>query len=337
MLSPLLLHVSERTSVLDRFLSLCDACDEASSNPGSNLYTELSTKSLLATNLTAERVFRHCIVITELYSIYEAFSEAALSYWLSRLPRYKVFTELPDNFKTAYRIGIARILKDSEKRKFRHLNIIDVVSKFLNSLNGGSPWDFVAEALTSHNLNLRKSEFERIYHSALLDGVWSSLENNPSLSSVVQSDDANTTLEEMILELVTYRNDATHGSPDEILGIEELRDRITFVQVFCDALAAFITRCIVCEEVSSKPEIVYGIVTETYSNNVSVISCEHGRIIVGESFYFLRESDCIHSCIQSLQVNDVDTNSVEITHSGFEVGIKTSERVRLGARVVKIE
>ena len=306
MFESLILRVYERTAVLNRFLSICNACDEAAANVGDSLYAELSTRTDLTLNLREEKVFRHCAIVNQLYSIYETFSKAVLGVWLSRLPRYKSFQDLPLNFRNAYRFGIARIIQDSEQRRYRHITLIDVLGKYLSSLRGESPWEFIGEALTSHDRNLRRSEFERLFHSVGLEGVWSSLERNSTITSLTFDGDANKSLERMILDLVIYRNDASHGTPDEILGIDTLREWIAFIKAFCEALAGFVTHRIVHEEASNIPEAVYGVVTQTFRNNVAIIKCDRGILQVGDHFFFLRKSDCTRARIDSLQVNSIN-------------------------------
>lgn len=337
MLAHLTKRVTDRTSVLNRFLTLCDACDEAVVYPEGATQQELVARPAHGYNLREEKVFRHCATITQLYGIYEAFTEASLAFWLTRLPRYQLFPNLPQAFRNAYRCGIARVIQDSEKRRYRHVELDDVLGKYLASLRGESPWELVGDALTAHDSNLRRSEFEQLLHSAGLDGVWSSLERNPSVARLTTEGDANKTLEQMILDLVTFRNDAAHGTPDEILGVDTLRDWVAFVKAFCDGLAEFLTHRIVHEEAEHKPETVCGIVTETFRHNVSIAKCDHGTLHVGDYFYFMRATDSTYARIDSLQVKGVSCESVIIEHQGFEVGIQTSVRVPIKAKLVRVD
>jgi len=336
MFESLTLRVNERTAVLNRFLSICGLCDYAISDAEGALYSEISRRVDFSTNLREEKIFRHCAIVNQLYSIYEAFAEAVLGVWVSRLPHYKLFEDLPHAFKNAYRCGVARIIQDSEKRKYRHISLIDVLEEYVSSLRGETPWEFVGEALTAHDRNLRRSEFEQLFHSAGLVGVWPALERNPAITCLTVDGDSNKSLEQMILDLVTYRNDASHGTPDEILGTDTLREWIVLVNTFCETLASVITHRIVKEEASSMPESVYGVVTETFRNNIVIIKCDHGNIRVGESLYFFRDADCTHARINSIQVNDVNQDLVEIKHEGFEIGIQTSKKVPRSARVLKL-
>jgi hypothetical protein len=144
-------------------------------------------------------------------------------------------------------------------------------------------------------------------------------------------------LEQLVLDLVTFRNDAAHGVPDDILGPDAHNEWIGFVRVFCRALADVITHRIVSAEATYKPNSIIGTVTETFSNNIVVVTCELGTLRTGESIYFLREKDCTNAVIESLQLNDVNHEEVRIDQSGTEVGMKTSIRVRRNSRLVRIE
>ena len=67
-----------------------------------------------------------------------------------------------------------------------------------------------------------------------------------------------------------------------------------------------------------------------------VCGCDRGNLRVGDYLFFLRESDCTHARIDSIQVNDINYNSVKIEHEGFDVGIQTSLKVPRAARVLKV-
>lgn len=337
MLSSLLRQVTDRTAVLANFLRLCTACDEAREQPVSVFSQELLARNALPGDLAQERTFRHCSIITQLYAIYEFFAEACIAFWLARLPRYQSFSELSAQFKNTYRYGLGRIIQDIDKRRYRNLSLPVVLEKYLNSLRDDSPWELVNEALTFHATNLRRADLEKLFGSAGIDGVWHSLEIHDKLRAQLIEADWNKSLEQMILDLVTFRNDASHGTPDEILGLEILGEWIAFVKGFCDALADVITHRIVKAEASHLPESVLGVVTETLHGNIVIATCNHGLIRVGDGFYFLREADCTMAEIESIQVNDVDQEAIQIDQAGLEIGLRTSKEVGLNSRLVLIE
>src|SRR5438445_5661867 len=122
MLSSLLRQVTDRTAVLENFLRLCIACDEAAEQPLSVLSHELLARNALPGDLAQERTFRHCAIITQLYSVYEFFAEACIGFWLARLPRYQSFSQLSTQFKNTYRYGLGRVIQDINKRRYRNLS-----------------------------------------------------------------------------------------------------------------------------------------------------------------------------------------------------------------------
>ena len=329
--------IHEKTEALDNFLSIYDAFEEVALNPAQHAHSRLIAGGPSTSNFVQDKVFRHCAIITQLYRIYESFAETILEFWLARLPRYRLFSDLPLSFQTVYRIGIARIIQDSGKYRYRHLALLDVLEKYQLALCGDSTWEFVTDALTAHQRNLRRSEFVNLFHSVGLDGVWSCLENNPSIVALTIQGDPNRSLEKMIQDLVTFRNDAAHGDPDDILGAETLRKWVEFLRAFCLALLDFMMHRIVLEEANHNPDCVLGIVSETFSNNIVVATCSHGSIQVGDQLFFLHETDYKYACINSLQVDGVNHSAVKMDRAGFEVGIRSSVAVPRYSRILKIE
>jgi hypothetical protein len=317
------------------FLNLWHAREEAYTNPGSGLEKELTARGLHPVNRNDELIFLHCTVINELYSTYEWFVESALTFWLFRIPQYFKFSELEIKVHNAYRNGMARVIRDIEKRRYKHLNIEKVLEKYLACLQNGAQWEFVHEALTSHDTNLRRNEIEQLFVSVGLANIWALLEKNPLLSDYVSDADSKT-LEQWLLDLVTYRNDATHGRPDEILGMDSLREWVGFVTSFCGALADIITHRVVQCEINSNPQMVIGIVTERFRNNVVVATCNSGRLHVGQQLYFFKTDSCIKATIESLHVQNLGIPEI-IINEEVEVGIKTSCQVSKNSRIIFIK
>ena len=337
MFTGLIRRVIDRTRVLENFLHLCAACDDAIARPETELSRELAARAALASDLTAERVFRHCAVVTQLYSIYEWFAEAVLGFWLARLPRYQNFSDLPEPFRNAYRYGMVQVIQNIDKRRYRHLSLAVVLETYLRSVRGLGPWEFVNDALTVHDANLRRGELEKMFNSAGLENVWRSLEDNAQIIRHTTESDSNKSLEQTLLDLVNFRNDASHGYPDEILGLDTLSEWIAFVGAFCNALADVLTHRVVTIEAKHRPDSIVGVVTETFRDNRAVVTCDRGLLAVGNRVYFLRERDCTEATIESLQLDDIDQAEVHIDQPGLEVGIRTSSPIRRKSQLIRIE
>lgn len=149
--------------------------------------------------------------------------------------------------------------------------------------------------------------------------------------------DSDKSLEQTLLDLVNFRNDASHGYPDEILGLDTLSEWIAFISALCNALADVITHRLVSAEANHRPDSVVGVVTETFKDNRAVVTCDRGILTIGNSVYFLRERDCTEAIIESLQLDDVDQAEVRIDRPGLEVGIRTSSTIRRKSRLIRVE
>jgi hypothetical protein len=336
MLSAVMKQVEERSGALRAYLKLCEICDEAIAIGGGEIFAELNSRSAISSSLAEEKVLRHCNVITQSYGLYEWCIETVLSSWLNSLPRYQLFTDLPESFQKTYRMGIARIIGDIDKRRFRDHDLEDVVEKFAAAVQGKTPWDLINDAITFHQNNLRKDDIITLFNSAGVENVWGKVEAADAIEDFKADSGIGQSLERSILELVDFRNDAAHGRPDEILGIEGLRQRVDFVHAFCRSLSDVVTGHILREQVKHCPEMVIGEVSETFRDNVIVAVCERGSLEVGQEIYFLKDGDCRKIKLESLQIDDVNQDLVQIVAGGMEVGIKTSARVRKHAHLVAI-
>jgi len=337
MFSALLQRIEERCVVLSNVLLLYDVLDEAITDDKSPINSELSRRGISLTNTTEDRIFRHCAVMSQLYGLYESFAESMLSSWLVRLPKYYNFSELPVGFKNAYNNGIARIIQKVDLRRYEHLSLPSVVEKYLAALQGVSPWEFVDDALTHHDANLRQSEFVTMFGSVNLTEIWPSLERNRHIRAFKSETGSDESLDNLILDLVNIRNEASHGTPDEILSSDVLREWIVFVRAFCTALADVVTHRIVIEEVKKNPDSIIGMVTEEFSENVIIAVCERGSIRVGDTIYFLRTTDCTGSMIESLQVDDVAQKEIQLNGKALEIGIRTTLKVYEKSQLVRLD
>lgn len=337
MFSSLLNRISNRTLVLENYLNFCDLIDDASSDSTSPFYDVLTRINTTGVDLKEEKIFRHCAIVTQLYSLYETFAESVLSIWLSRLPSYYIFNNLPYKFRNTYRFGIGRMIQDIEKWRYRHLSLSEILDKYMNSLQGSSKWELITDAITYHRENLRRNELESMFNSAGLESFWRSLETNTDLQSFIVESDFEKNLEQLILDLVNYRNEASHGTPDDLLGSNTLRTWIQFVKILCNAIVHVVTHQIILSETEFKPQCVLGEVIKTYSGNIFIAKCERGILKVGDNIYFVRESECTLAEIQSLQLNGVDHQEIRIDQNGMEIGICTSKRIRRRALLVKID
>lgn len=333
----LLGEVEKRASVMRSFLCTTDLLDQQSRTPDSPTCMQMAAVGCFTQYSREDKVFRHCSIITGLYAVFEWFVEAMLTHWVDLLPKHYKYCDMSDQFKNAYRHGVSHIVKDIDKRRYRNLAITTIIDVYARALHNESPWEVVHEALTLHETNLRRSEIEKLFTAVGVLNIWHALESAPQLVSHVHDNDINKSLEQIVLDFVTYRNDAAHGRPDEILGTEALRVWIEFVESFAASLALVMKHRIVECKHRSKPQLVIGTVTETYQNNVCVAKCKQGELRVGQRLWAWRADDCIDATVLSLQLNGNPVDSVIFTDGETEVGIKSDAEIRKHAVLLNQE
>lgn len=333
----LLSEVEKRASVMRSFLCTTEFLEQQSRAPGSPTHSQMVAAGCFTQYTLEDKVFRHCSVITGLYAIFEWFVEAMLTHWVDLLPRYYKYGDMTDQFKNAYRYGISQIVKDIDKRRYRSLSIATIVDVYARALHDESPWEVVHEALTLHETNLRRSEIEKLFSAVGVDNIWRTLESTPTMVSYVQDNEINKSLEQIVLEFVGYRNDAAHGRPDEILGMEALRLWIQFVESFAASLASVMKHRIVECKHKAKPELVIGTVVETYRDNVCVAKCKQGKLRVGQRLWAWKPDACTDATVLSLQLNGTPVDSVTLTNGEIEVGIKSDTEIRENAVLLSQE
>lgn len=333
MLSTLLNKVKSKAEAVEAYLIFCELRDEALANPDNDCHAFLSQHHVDAAILRDDRVFRHCSVITHLYAVYENFVEAVLSSWLVRLPKYYNFSDLSGSLQNAYRFGIATVIKDIEKRQLRHLSLIDVLNKYICSIKNSTTWQFVPEALTLHERNLRRSEIEKLFSVVGVSDFWGLLQGHHALGPSVTGLFGKKALEDVLEDFVTFRNEASHGVPDDILGSDSLRQWKTFTVSLCTAICDILTMKLLNAEKKFNPECVIGNVTEKFSGRIVVAKCRNCTLSVGQNLHFLKSRSVITTTIESLQVNDVDATNVKIENDEIEVGIKTAQAVKKQSQI----
>jgi len=287
MLQKLICKVEKKAKTIDVFLDWYEILD----SEDADAERKINDLGIKRSPVKEEHAFRQCAVITHLYSTYETFVEDALAFWLSKMPLY--FQSVPDGLKNKYRLGISKIIRDIDRRQYRHLELSDVLTKFLKSVNPNREWSFVTDALTMHENNLRRAELEGLFNTATYDSFWHDLENSPKVKKFLS--DIDKSLEDHLDDFVNYRNEAAHGSPDELISLGALRDWIEFVMIVCKSIADIITLKILHLERERNPDCILGEVIHKYSGNISIVKCVRGSLYIGQQIFFCkREILCFH-------------------------------------------
>ena len=324
-------QMRSRIYTIEAFLRLYEVIDSPLLDAPQKAALELL--SLPRSNMIDEKMFRHCSVVGRLYAVYENFVEDLLVYWYTKLPCYFKHEELNESFKSKYRVGISKLVKDIDKRRYKHLVLDHILETYLKGISNNPPWAIVSDALILHETNLRRNELESLFCCTGIDGYWAMLEKSEDIADYIESYDSETSLEKLIENFVNIRNEAVHGAPDELLGIEELKSWVRFILIVCASMANIIMLKIIQNQTMLIPDICIGRVIEKFRNNIVVALCKNGKLDLNQDIFAVRPTSIVFAKIISLQVNDRDVETISFDGNEVEVGIKTNVELQRDATI----
>lgn len=285
------------------------------------------------------RIYDRCAVVTRLYAIYERFVEDLISDWLRLMPDLVPrYSDLGEKIQNTHREGIGRLLIDIKKNKFKHLSVEKVVQGLSCGITDTGKYELLPDAFLLHEQNLRKEVLETVFKNAGIDEAWKWVINHKEIKYFVEEvRDSKNTAEGELKQLVDYRNEAAHGSTDQILGTQELLDLGDFVEALCKSLADLVTYNIILRQIDRGLVREIGKITEWFKKpQAGVAKVKEVTLTVEERVFLVLFNDelsyCYSAKIESIQLNDISQDGVEIT-SEAEVGLKFDRDARIGLTI----
>jgi len=284
-------------------------------------------------------IYDRSAVVTRLYAIYERFVEDLISDWLRRMPDLVPrYSDLGEKIQNTHREGIGRLLIDIKKNRFQHLSVEKVVQGLSCGITDTGKYELLPDAFLLHEQNLRKEVLETVLKNAGIDEAWKWVINHKEIKYFVEEvRGSQNTAEGELKQLVDYRNKAAHGSTDEILGAQELLDLGDFVEALCKSLADLVTYNIILRQIDLGLVREIGKITDWFKKpQAGVAKVQEVTLTVGERVFLVLVNDELSYCssakIESIQLNDISHNHVEIT-SEAEVGLKFDRDARIGLTI----
>ncbi|NJL67033.1 MAG: hypothetical protein HC894_10075 [Microcoleus sp. SM1_3_4] len=274
------------------------------------------------------QIYDRCAVVTRLYAIYERFVEDLISDWLRLMPDLVPrYSDLGERIQNTYREGIGRLLIDIKKNRFQHLSIEQLVQGLSCGIAGTGKYELLPDAFLLHEQNLRKEVLETLLKNAGIDEAWKWVINHKEIKYFVQEiRSRQNSAEAELKQLIDYRNQAAHGSVNEILGIQELLDLADFVEALCKSLADLVTYNIILRQIAIEQVSEIGKITEWFKKpKAGVATVKEVTLSLGESVFLVLVNDelsyCYSAKIESIQLDGISHDRVQIT-SETEVGLK---------------
>lgn len=287
------------------------------------------------------RIYDHCAVVTRLYAIYESFVEELLRDWLILLPEiYPRYLDLQETIRNTHQVGVGKILTELKKNKYEHLSPEKVMQGLFYGNTGEKEYELLPDAFLIQEQNLRREPLERLFANAGILKAWVWVEKHRAIKYFLEEIKGNqNTAEGELNEFISYRNDAAHGFPDDVLGASALLELCDFVDALAQALAELVTyEFIKCKKSIGQIKEI-GKITEWFKKpNAGVAVVEEIKLSVGNKLFLVNEdtSCCYLVAITSLQVNDSPVNNLQTT-TGMEVGLKFDLSAKKGLRLYQLD
>ncbi|MDM9385134.1 MAE_28990/MAE_18760 family HEPN-like nuclease [Chlorogloeopsis sp. ULAP01] len=285
------------------------------------------------------RVYDHCSAVTRLYAIYERFIEELISEWLVLIPGlFPRYLDLDQSIRNTHQIGVGRLLCELNKNRYEHLSIEEVVRGLFRGVTGEAEYELLADAFLFHEQNLRQETLEKLFANADIPNAWAWVVKHRAIKYFIEEIRGNqNTVEGELNELISYRNDAAHGSPiDDLLGLNALLELCDFIEALCQALAELVTYQVIERKKSIGQAREIGKITEWFKKpKAAVAKIEETILSVGESLFLVGEAYCLLATIQSIQIDGVTKDKIQTT-TEMELGLKFDVDARKELRLYQL-
>ena len=282
------------------------------------------------------REFEHSAIVLQLYAAYENCVSSLVRLWLRELPNVvSNYQDLGSSFHHVHRVGVAGVLGKINYQRFSHLSA-DIVSLAFSECAAGHPeYEILPEAFIGENRTLKKDRLCELLSHIGVELGWDGVTQHPIMKSAISDDygDAETA-ESVLKDFVSYRNDAAHGRPNQILGYDELLRALRFIDCLCTALAEVFSKSRVMRLINSGKAKELGTVKEVFAQPRAIVAeLNSGSIRVGTQLIFHNQSQIVLGYVRELQLDGEKSQKIEIRNS-IEVGIKLDVLPKKSMRVL---
>jgi hypothetical protein len=296
----------------------------AKANRKTSVPTDIAHAAKLFPPNTSIRQFEHAATILQLYSAYEACVVSLVRTWLRDLPNVVTgYAELGKSFEHIHRVGIAKVLTSIDHQRFSHLSP-DVVSlSYSECVAGHSCFEVLPEAFLGENRTYKKDRLTELMSHLCLGYDWNAIEADDRIQQVLALDfGGSETAESALRAFISYRNDAAHGRSSQILGYNDLRGVIRFVQAMCAALTDTFSRGRARLLINNKKIVEIGCVVDVLPRKgVGIVDVKSCSLQKGDELFFFNASTIVVAYIVEMKNDDQFFTTLQVS-SRLEVGLK---------------
>lgn len=302
--------------------------------------------------LHVRRRFDYAALVVALYASYEKFIEDIVAAYARVKSRGKLYSELPQKLIEKHCRKSTEIVSRGSLGKGRYVGLTDfsVIHNLYHCMSGSGTYQLNEAAIVAHESNLRYFETLSLVGNLGIDDLCNKVRHTDSLLSWFTRASAsaayvdNVPLETVLNrleDLVERRNQVTHrgGSPDNILGPDEMRDLVDFVEAVCRGVYEVVVRDYLESEYLVPKKATELIVKEgPYSNNtVVVVENPNVGVRIGHPVFCVAGVSRVYiGSVRGLQVNEIDVDIVD-DPGVDEIGIKVDFKIPRSCKLFKLE
>lgn len=281
--------------------------------------------------VSIRRRFDYAAFVVALYASFEKFIEGLVAAYAQLESSRLQYTKLPEKLVKKHLTRTAEMLSRGRigEGRYADLTEIEVVKNLFECLNGTMPYTLNRASVVAHDLNLRACEIDELFavvgveqmcvRIRRADAFVEWYQDVNGLSSVSQDGVPAAIIEERIRDLVERRNQIAHGrgTPDELPGVDKMRETVGFIQAFAKSVFAITVGLYLRNHHHGGIHLVQRQNDGPYkSGKVVIINPPAQRIFRGQPIFALGETiGARWGRIQSLQVNDKDMPEIEANAS----------------------
>lgn len=235
--------------------------------------------------LNVRRRFDYAALVVALYASYEKFVEDIVAAYARVKARGKLYSELPQKLIDKHCRKSTEIVSRGSLGKGRYVGLTDftVIENLHQCMSNLPNYQLNDVAVVAHENNLRYHETLSLVANLGIvdlcnkvrrtDALTSWFASASSLTGYIESVPLETVLARLE-DVVERRNQVTHrgGSPDNILGPDEMRELVDFVEAICQGIFAVILRDYIdCDYIASQKATKLTVKEGPYKNGTVVV------------------------------------------------------------------
>jgi hypothetical protein len=266
-----------------------------------------------------------CAVVL-LYGALERFVEDSTEEHIAGLARgTELYGSLPEKMRTSHFAHVLSHLQRARDARYDGVATAQqLASAFSGCLQGSVPYEFIAESMLHHTANFRPPVVDEFLARVGVDSASRRAVASESFSAYLDAagrvapNDRPEAALDLVVELVSRRNEVSHGDISSTLAPSELIPYCDQVEAYCKGLANVLDDSLLAHLVQFHG-IDHGNPIAVYNHNIVCVQSKGAAISTGASLAIRRtDGSWFSATVANIQI---DGNDVVSTPEGMDIAV----------------